>query len=102
MAGAALAPAAAPTLEFAHGRMQGSDGCNHYGGPYRAHEGAFQAGPDLVSTQMACPAPIMEQASAFMHALLGARGYRAEGAQLRLLGADGAVLATFAAAAPAR
>jgi heat shock protein HslJ len=46
---------------------------------------------------MACPPEVMQQAEAFRAALSGAKTYRVVDGQLQLLGADGAVLASFAA-----
>ncbi|NMB67709.1 MAG: META domain-containing protein [Chloroflexi bacterium] len=53
------------TLEFADGRLGGSDGCNSYGGGYRVEDGRLIVGADMASTLMACADEIMQQASAF-------------------------------------
>ncbi len=84
------------TLEFAGGRVQGSDGCNRYSGAYSTSGAHLRIGPDLASTQMGCPAEVMAVASAYMNVLLGARAYRMNGAELQLLGGAGTVVATFA------
>jgi heat shock protein HslJ len=88
------------TLEFSKGRVQGTDGCNHYSGSYRAGDGKFAVAPDLISTQMACPTPIMERASAYISALLGARNYLLGEGQVQLLGADMSLLVTLKAQPP--
>jgi heat shock protein HslJ len=88
---------AAPTLAFADGRAQGSDGCNRYGLSVAVKGPSITFGPRGMSTQMACSDEVMKQAESFIGALNGARTYRVEAGRLQLLGADGAVLATFAA-----
>jgi hypothetical protein len=50
---------------------------------------------------MACPTPIMERASAYISALLGARNYLLGEGQLQLLGADRNLLVTLKAQSPA-
>jgi heat shock protein HslJ len=84
------------TLEFAGGRVQGSDGCNRYSGAYSASGAQLRIAPDVAATQMGCPAETMDLAGTYMHVLLGARAYRMNGAELQLLGGTGAVVATFA------
>jgi heat shock protein HslJ len=87
----------APTLAFADGRAQGSDGCNRYSLSVTTKGSSIAFGPRGMSTQMACPDEVMKQAESFIAALHGARTHRMEAGRLQLLGADGAVLATFAA-----
>jgi heat shock protein HslJ len=88
------------TLEFKSGRLQGTDGCNQYSGPYSASGTRLRISPDLVSTQMACPAEIMQLAGAYMSMLLAVQGYRINDKELDLLGTAGNVVATFAAQSP--
>jgi heat shock protein HslJ len=85
------------TLAFERDHARGSDGCNRYGVPVSMKGATITFGPRGMSTQMACAPDVMQQAESFIAALNGAKSYRVEGGQLRLLGADGAVLATFAA-----
>ena len=87
----------APTLAFAAGRAHGSDGCNRYGLGVTLKGSSIAFGPRGMSTQMACSDEVMKQADSFIAALHGARTYRVEAGRLQLLGADGVVLATFAA-----
>lgn len=94
--GLALQPDSVATLRLEGGHAQGTDGCNRYTAPYTVTGSKLEVGPRGVSTQMACPPAVMQQADAFMSALLRATTYRVVDAQLRLLGADGAVVATFA------
>ena len=94
--GRALVPGSQVTLQFANGTIQGTDGCDRYHGPYTAHADGFRLSGNVASTTMACPEPLMQQATAFIGALSQARAARIEGHQLALLDANGEVLATFA------
>jgi|APFre7841882724_1041349.scaffolds.fasta_scaffold03593_3 heat shock protein HslJ len=85
------------TMQFEDGVVAGSDGCNRYRNTFTAQGGKVELGSRGASTMMACPTPVMKQAEAFTAVLGKAKGYRVSGATLELLGADGAVLATFAA-----
>lgn len=85
------------TLEFADGRLGGSDGCNSFGGGYQVEDGQLKVDPNMVSTLMACADEIMQQASAFSAVLLQSPAFQVEAGQLTLLGGDGAALAVFAA-----
>lgn len=65
----ALFPAGtAITLAFADGRVSASGACNRMSGGYRIQGDALRIGP-MVSTRMACDAPLME-AEAALSALL--------------------------------
>ena len=85
------------TLEFASGRLGGSDGCNSYGGGYQVEGGKLKVDPNMVSTLMACADEIMRQASAYTAVLLQSPAFQVEAGQLTLLGKDGAALAVLAA-----
>jgi heat shock protein HslJ len=85
------------TMQFEDGVVVGSDGCNRYRNTFTAQSGKVEFGQRGASTMMACPPPVMRQAEAFTVALGKARSYRVSGGTLELLGADGAVLAAFAA-----
>jgi heat shock protein HslJ len=99
LAGRGVAPKPAVTLRFEQGRVQGNDGCNQYGGPYTADGASIRLGGSLMSTQMACPEPVMQQARAFTDALSMARAARIVGERLVLLDASGTELARFTAQA---
>ena len=83
------------TLSFGGGRVQGSDGCNRYSGPYTLTGSTLRIGPNLASTMMACPEEVMAQAGAFMNALISARSYRIDSGELQLLAEVGKPLARF-------
>ena len=94
--GRQLVPASQVTLQFANGTVQGTDGCNRYHGPYTADAEGFRFSGNIASTMMACPEPLMQQATAFKDALSQARDVRIEGNRLDLLDGGGTVLATLA------
>lgn len=83
------------TLRFEGGWAQGFDGCNRYSVRYTATGPAIELSTPGVSTQMACPPEVMDQATAYMAALQGARSYRVADSQLQVLDGDGRPLATF-------
>lgn len=83
------------TMRFEGGRATGSDGCNRFSTTYTASGASLQFAPSGISTQMACPAPVMKQAAAFTNAMSRTRNHRIQAGQLQLLGEDGGVLATF-------
>ena len=97
LSGHTLVTGSGITLRFEGGRVQGSDGCNRYSASYTVSGSTLKIGPDAVSTQMACQAELMQQADAYMSALTRTQTFRTDGGQLQLLGADGGVLAAFAA-----
>jgi heat shock protein HslJ len=91
-----LAGNEAVSLQFEQGRVSGSDGCNRFNGPYLSRGTSLTiGGPPLAATQMACPPPVMQQAARFNQALAATRFFRRDGANLRLLAADGSVRATL-------
>ncbi len=95
--GQTLVAGSAPTLRFEGGRASGTDGCNRYTNTYTAKGAALEFGARGASTMMACPPDRMKLAEAFSGALARTRSYRVADRRLELLGADGAVVATFAA-----
>jgi heat shock protein HslJ len=85
------------TLNFAAGKAAGTDGCNRYTGAYTADDTSIKFSGQMASTMMACPEPIMKQASAYQQALGQAATYKVEGTQLALSDAHGKELASFSA-----
>lgn len=62
------------TLSFAGDQLSGSGGCNNYSGGFTLSQDnpfVLTVGP-LVSTQMACPDPLLSQETAYLTALQGA------------------------------
>jgi heat shock protein HslJ len=94
--GRTLAPGSPATLRFEGDRASGTDGCNRFSTSYAVSGATLKISPSGATTQMACPPEIMEQGRAFMASLHGASTYRVDAGQLQLVGADGAVVASFA------
>jgi len=93
-----LAPGSTITLRLAEGQVGGTDGCNRYGARYTLDGDRLEIdAASTVSTMMACPAPVMEQASAYLAALARTHGFRVTGDLLGLVTQDGELLATFRA-----
>lgn len=97
LAGHAPVAGSVVTLRFDGGRVQGTDGCNRYTAPYTVAGPTLQVAPNMATTRMACPPEIARQAEAYVGALAQAHSYRVAGGELRLIAADGGVLATLAA-----
>jgi heat shock protein HslJ len=85
----------AATLRFEAGRATGSDGCNRFSTTYTATASSLRFDAPGISTQMACPDPVAQQAMAFTNAMSRTRSHRTEAGRLHLLGEDGGVLAMF-------
>jgi heat shock protein HslJ len=88
------------SMQFEKGRLTGSDGCNRYTTSYSADESRMKIGPMIAGTRMACPAPIMEEATTFISILGLTTGYRRDGDRMTLLDASGRPLAAFRKAQP--
>jgi heat shock protein HslJ len=97
LAGQTASTEATATARFDGGRVQGTNGCNRYSAPVVIQGTSVAISPNAATTNMACPPDVMKLADAFMTALLSARSYRISSHRLELIGADGTVLATFAA-----
>ena len=84
------------TLNFATAfRANGSDGCNSYNAAYVADDSTIRFQAPFAATLMACPQPIMRQATDFMKALEQAAKYQIQGSRLTLSDANDKELATF-------
>ena len=93
--GHARVPGSSITLRFEDGRASGTDGCNRYGFAYTGTGSKLEFTPSGISTQMACAPDLMQQAEAFKAGLTRTRAFGMESGQLRLLDAEGAVIARF-------
>jgi heat shock protein HslJ len=95
VAGVPSAPGVTTTLVIAEdGTVSGSGGCNRYRGKAELGEGTIAFSP-LAATRMACSGASAEQEQRLFAALATARRFRIEGAELLLVGEDGAVVARF-------
>lgn len=99
--GRTLLPGITPSLSFdAAGHVGGSDGCNRYGGAYRADATALTITPGG-ATMMACPEPVMQQARVFTAGLAATRSYALDAGRLVLRDTAGAARATLGTMQPA-
>lgn len=83
------------SMNFDKGRLAGSDGCNRYSTTYGAADNRLKIGPNIASTRMACPRPIMEEAATFIEMLGRTTGYRVDGDRMTLLDSSGLPMAAF-------
>jgi heat shock protein HslJ len=89
-------------LVFDGSQMTGRAACNSYGGSYTADADAGTlAFSDVMQTEMACDAPLMDVESAYLAALRNVDGYQVVGEQRGLVLTGGTAALTFAAKAPA-
>ena len=82
--------------KFQNGSVSGTDSCNQYSAPYQVSGDkiTIQQG---ISTLMACPEPIMDQAQGFMAALTSVSSFKITGSTLELIDASGNTVLTFSA-----
>jgi heat shock protein HslJ len=87
------------TLNFEEASIEGSAGCNTYGGSYTASDDSFRLS-GVYATEMACMEPrgIMEQEQAYLSALNAAARYGVDGDRLEVYDEGGAQILLFAAA----
>jgi heat shock protein HslJ len=97
--GSALIEGTEITLSFGEASLDGSAGCNTYGGSYTASEDSLRLS-GVYATEMACPEPkgIMEQEKAYLEALNAADRYRVDGDRLEVYDEAGAQILAFVAA----
>lgn len=87
------------TIRFEKATVEGSTGCNRYGGSYVVASDGGLALTGLFATEMACiePQGIMAQEAAYRAALAAVAAYRVEGDRLDLLDKGGGVMLAFIA-----
>ncbi|PKO21092.1 MAG: hypothetical protein CVU38_16630 [Chloroflexi bacterium HGW-Chloroflexi-1] len=85
------------TLTIKEGKVEGFSGCNRYfsTGETVAKSGRFSV-REIASTSKGCEADIVEQESAFQHALIEATTYRTSDDRLELLNSAGEPVLVFA------
>jgi Heat shock protein len=86
-----------PVLRFEDGRVGGNVGCNRLLGGYTRDGDRLRMQPNMASTMMGCPPPLMAQEQAVATALMQVAGYRVSDDELLLTDADGVTLLTFTA-----
>ena len=86
------------TLRFDEASIEGSAGCNTYGGSYTASEDRLQLS-GVYATEMACMQPkgIMDQEKAYLDALSAAARFRVDGGRLEVSDEAGAQLLAYVA-----
>ena len=84
------------TLSFWEGSLEGSGGCNIYGGGYTASEDSLHMS-DLYWTEMAClePEGILDQELAYLNALNAVASYRVDAGRLQLYDGAGTQVLVF-------
>jgi heat shock protein HslJ len=87
-------------LRFDGGRLSGSAGCNRLLGSYTREGASLKLAPNMASTMMACPPPLMAREQAVTEALTATAAYKLAEEGLMLLDAAGRPLLTFRALAP--
>jgi heat shock protein HslJ len=90
-------PGTQVTIQFNEGRVEGSAGCNSYGGGYSLGGDNSLTTGEIVRTLMACENPpgVMDQEDAYLQALQNAASYRIDGQRLEILDASGATVLWF-------
>ena len=83
------------SMQFEKGRLSGSDGCNRYATTYAALQERLKIGQNVISTRMACPREVMDEAATFISLLGRAAGFRRSGDRMTLLDRDGRPMADF-------
>jgi heat shock protein HslJ len=91
-----LAAGSSITLVFGtDGSVSGNGGCNTYNGSVAVDGDAISFGP-LMSTQMACPQPVMDQETQFFAALAASSSFKVSGSTLTMRDTGGATQVTAA------
>jgi heat shock protein HslJ/uncharacterized protein YraI len=90
-------PGTTVTLQFGgDGTASGSDGCNRFSTTYTQDGASLTIKQPMASTMMACPEPVMNQATAFSNALGQTTNFVGDEKQL-ILRSDSRILATLIA-----
>jgi heat shock protein HslJ len=84
------------TLSFGEGSLEGSGGCNTYGGSYTASEDSLHLS-DLYWTEMDClePEGVLDQEMAYLNALNAVASYRVDAGRLQLYDEAGTQVLVF-------
>jgi heat shock protein HslJ len=84
------------TLNFGEGSLEGSGGCNTYGGSYTATGDSLHLS-DLYWTEMAClePEGILDQELAYLNALNSVASYQVDAGRLELYDGAGTQILVF-------
>jgi len=89
----------AAVLRFSAGRLTGSAGCNRLIGTYSTDGDILTVKPNMATTMMACPEPLMDQEQAVVEALGQAASYALGGDRLMIRDGEGKPLLVLSARA---
>ena len=92
-------PGAEATAQFEKGNVHGTTGCNNYEAPYEAKGDKLTVGVTATTMKM-CPAPIMDQESAYLAAIQSAASYKIADGTLTIANAKGNTVLTYKAETP--
>lgn len=79
------------------GSLAGSSGCNSYNTSYEVNGQSLTVSPQIMSTMMMCPDPVMQVEQAYQQALTNVASYEISGDTLVLSDSSGSALMTFSA-----
>ncbi len=91
-----LLPSTSIDAIFNAGNVSGSDSCNQYSAGYQLDGDKISIQPGI-TTLMACPEPIMDQAQSYMAALASASRYKITGDTLEIIDQAGKTVLTYKA-----
>jgi heat shock protein HslJ len=91
-----LLPSTSIDALFKDGSVSGSDSCNQYSAAYQLDGDIISIQPGI-TTLMACPEPMMDQAQGYMAALASANRYKITGDTLELIDQSGKTVLTYKA-----
>jgi heat shock protein HslJ len=89
--------AIAVTAQFKDGRLTGNSGCNSYGTTYEVDGDSLTVGPEIESTQMACPPAQMLVEQAYLARLPKVAGFSIDGNELTLTDDQGETILRYEA-----
>lgn len=90
------------TAHFEDGALTGRSGCNEYSTTYDAHGDSLTIGPNIASTQMACPPPQATVERAYLDRLPRVARYAIDGDTLTMTDDQGDTILLFQAMDGAR
>ncbi|MBK8987783.1 MAG: META domain-containing protein [Chloroflexi bacterium] len=100
---AVVSPVAGSTITAVFGEdgaLSGSAGCNNYNTSFTTDGGSISIAGSIATTTILCAEDLMQQETAYLAALPVATTYAIQGDSLELRNANGALIASYSAAAP--
>ena len=85
------------TARFEAGALTGESGCNRYNTSFEASGSSMTVGPNIASTQRACPPPQTAVEGAYLERLPRTASYTIDGSTLTLADSSGALLLEYEA-----